>query len=116
MGGDESDPRVPLAYSRTHLANERTYAAWLRTGLAIAAAGYVLIEFVTLSNADALVAIGSLMVATGAGVIVFGAWSFHRVHRSLSAAGAAPTPLALWMVHLVSTLLTVLLAGTLLFL
>jgi len=35
----EDDPRVPYAADRTVLAAERTYAAWVRTGLVALAAG-----------------------------------------------------------------------------
>jgi hypothetical protein len=36
---EEEDPRQRLAYDRTLLANERTFAAWIRTGLSVAAVG-----------------------------------------------------------------------------
>lgn len=39
MPENSDDPRVPYAADRTVLAAERTYAAWVRTGLVSLAAG-----------------------------------------------------------------------------
>ncbi|TCZ57203.1 DUF202 domain-containing protein [Roseicella aquatilis] len=39
MADANDDPRVPYAADRTVLAAERTYAAWVRTGLVALAAG-----------------------------------------------------------------------------
>lgn len=47
-GPEESanrDRGLELAYDRTVLANERTYAAWLRTGLCALAAGLAIEKF-----------------------------------------------------------------------
>jgi putative membrane protein len=57
------DPRIPYAADRTVLAAERTYAAWVRTGLVALAAGVgaktslggVLPEWVILFEASLLV-------------------------------------------------------------
>ena len=88
----ESDPRPDLAYSRTHLANQRTYAAWLRTGLSVAAAGLV---FAHLTPREALgrahaFGFGALFVGVGVGIVVFGAFSFHRVSDRLTEPGTPP--------------------------
>jgi putative membrane protein len=60
---DKDDPRLLYAADRTVLAAERTYAAWVRTGLVSLAAGVgaktslgnVLPEWVILFNASLLV-------------------------------------------------------------
>ena len=60
---DDNDPRVPYAADRTVLAAERTYAAWVRTGLVSLVAGVgaktslgsVLPEWAILFNATLLV-------------------------------------------------------------
>lgn len=60
---DDHDPRVPYAADRTVLAAERTYAAWVRTGLVSLVAGVgaktslgsVLPEWAILFNATLLV-------------------------------------------------------------
>ena len=63
MPGDQDDPRVLFAADRTVLAAERTYAAWVRTGLvalvggvgAKTSLGGVLPEWAILFNATLLV-------------------------------------------------------------
>jgi putative membrane protein len=63
MAENGNDPRVPYAADRTVLAAERTYAAWVRTGLVSLAAGVgaktslgdVLPEWAILFNATLLV-------------------------------------------------------------
>jgi putative membrane protein len=63
MADDKDDPRLLYAADRTVLAAERTYAAWVRTGLVSLAAGVgaktslgnVLPEWVILFNASLLV-------------------------------------------------------------
>jgi len=92
----ESDPRPDLAYSRTHLANQRTYAAWLRTGLSIAGAGLV---FAAITERAGMFGLGVLFVSLGATAIVFGAWSFHRVSGTLKHAGTPPASITKWVVH-----------------
>ncbi len=92
----ESDPRPDLAYSRTHLANQRTYAAWLRTGLSIAGAGLVL---AAITERAGMFGLGVLFVCLGATAIVFGAWSFHRVSGTLKRAGTPSASITKCVVH-----------------
>jgi uncharacterized membrane protein YidH (DUF202 family) len=54
----------PDSRARTHLANERTFLAWLRTGLALIALGlasaqYLEVELLARSSAVLLVPIGA---------------------------------------------------------
>lgn len=42
---DPEDKKTEYALDRTVLANERTYAAWLRTGIAALAAGLAIEKF-----------------------------------------------------------------------
>ena len=79
------DPRPRLAYDRTLLANERTYAAWLRTGLGAAAFGAALAHFPQDPSGGALV-FADAMLAIGAVVVLYGGWRFVRVSRELSGA------------------------------
>ena len=111
----ESNPRVQvqLAYTRTYLASERTFAAWLRTGLSVAAAGFAMTKLVSGPALPIAITIGVILVLIGAAIILFGAWSFRRVCGRLSGAEAPPSPLSLWMVNLVSGLLAALLIGVL---
>jgi putative membrane protein len=112
----ESDPRPDLAYSRTHLANQRTYAAWLRTGLSVAAAGLVFAHLVprdAVGRAHAF-GFGTLFVGVGVGIVVFGAFSFHRVSDRLTEAGTPPAVATKWVVYASATGLALLLIGALL--
>jgi putative membrane protein len=69
----EDDPRLLYAADRTVLAAERTYAAWVRTGLVALAAGVgakttlgdVLPEWVILFNATLLVLFSAFCFACG---------------------------------------------------
>lgn len=108
----ESDPRPDLAYSRTHLANQRTYAAWLRTGLSIAGAGLV---FAAITERAGMFGLGVLFVSLGATAIVFGAWSFHRVSGTLKHAGTPPASITKCVVHGSAAGLVLLLAVALFF-
>lgn len=107
----ESDPRPDLAYSRTHLANQRTYAAWLRTGLSMAAAGLVLGRLApreALERPTALT-LGGLFVLLGACMILFGAWNFRRVAARLDRAGTPPAAITEWVVYASAVCLVLLL-------
>lgn len=118
-GAGEAVPgetQVSLAYARTHLANERTYAAWVRTGLAVAGAGYVVARFAVEPGGSRQlgVAVGFVLVVVGAGVIAFGAYSFRRVCARLTRAGSTPTVLSERLVFAISGALIVALAALLL--
>jgi putative membrane protein len=85
-----------------HAANERTFLAWIRTGLAVIAFGFFLVKlnvFVDATgggspphpvadNADAFTAIaahyaGLAMVATGIAIIGRSSAGFERVRRAI---------------------------------
>lgn len=85
----DSDSRA-----RTHLANERTFLAWLRTGLSLVAVGLAAAGFlpqgllpsfpvVTLA-ATALVVLGSLM-------LLFGSLRYVRAHQQIESGAYVPT-------------------------
>ena len=57
--------------ARDHLANERTFLAWLRTGLSLAGAGFGVIKFLP-GVFDNLI-LGFVLIAVGIGVLAFGA-------------------------------------------
>ena len=42
----------PDTRARTHMANERTFLAWVRTGLAVIALGIAAAQFLGVDNAD----------------------------------------------------------------
>jgi putative membrane protein len=91
-----------IANYTNHAANERTFLAWIRTGLAVAAFGFFLIKlnvFVDAvgggsiphppaEDAGAVVAVatryaGLAMVATGIAVIARSSFAFERTRRAI---------------------------------
>ena len=103
FGGTERDVQRWLAYERTHLANERTYAAWLRTGLSVAAAGIAVAHLLPAEvRAPGLsLTLGTGFVIAGVVLIAFGAWRYGRTHEELAASGERARlvpPLAVYIV------------------
>jgi putative membrane protein len=91
-----------IAHYTDHAANERTFLAWIRTGLAVAAFGFFLIKlnvFVGVAgdgslprlaseSADALIAVaaryaGLVMAAIGIGIIARSSANFERTRRAI---------------------------------
>ena len=92
-----------IANYTNHAANERTFLAWIRTGLAVAAFGFFLVKlnvFVDAvgggsiphppaEDAGAVVAVatryaGLAMVATGIAVIARSSFAFERTRRAIN--------------------------------
>jgi putative membrane protein len=90
-----------IANYTDHAANERTFLAWVRTGLAVAAFGFFLFKLDVLvdaasvgslphpaQNAGALAAVaaryaGLAMVIVGIGIIVRSSAGFERTRRAI---------------------------------
>lgn len=113
---EAKDPRQRLAYDRTALANERTFAAWLRTGLAVGAGGVAITHVVPLTDRDPTFArvLGLLFVLVGVAMIILGARRFVQVNRDLSAAGSPSAILAARIVYFLTTLVAALMLAALL--
>lgn len=64
--------------ARDHLANERTFLAWVRTALAVVGLGVLVGKLV---ESDGIVAqiLGLLMIAFGAGMLIYAITRFERV-------------------------------------
>lgn len=105
-----------LAYDRTFLANERTYAAWLRTGLAIAGGGIVVARLIDEAAAPSALAmaLGAAFVLCGVSVMTYGAREFTRTIARLSREAGHPAPLSPRVPWLLTWIITVLLAMVLL--
>jgi len=85
----QSAPRA-VASPSDHLANERTFLAWVRTGIALIGFGLVIAKFaifISLINASkqptGSVRLGELLVLMGAVVIVYGLYDYLTVERML---------------------------------
>jgi putative membrane protein len=91
-----------IANYTNHAANERTFLAWIRTGLAVAAFGFFLIKLNVLvdavgrgsirhlpaEDAGAVVAVatryaGLVMVAIGIAIIARTSFAFKRTRRAI---------------------------------
>jgi putative membrane protein len=107
-----------LAYDRTLLANERTFAAWLRTGLSVAAGGIAVAHLVPEPSRDSLVALalGAVFVSLGIAIMAYGAHQAAQVASRLARARNEPPPRSARAQYLVTALVSVLLALVLLFL
>jgi putative membrane protein len=69
------------ALARDHLANERTYLAWLRTSINVMILGLAVAKLIH-EGARANVA-GAILIAAGFVVLVFGTLRTRRVTREL---------------------------------
>jgi len=83
--------------ARDHLANERTFLAWVRTALAVVGLGVLVGKLI---ESDGVLAelIGLAMVAFGAGMLLYGIVRFERITDLLDQkkfASARRGPLAL---------------------
>ena len=83
-GAKSARDRTDLARQRNLLANERTFSAWLRTGLSAVVAGLAIARL--LGSVDSLLvarSIGVILVLTGGGIYVLAFWRYGQVSRSL---------------------------------
>lgn len=98
------DEVVGLAQDRTLLAAERTYAAWMRTGLSIAAGGIAIVRLLPDPDrhSHAALAIGGAFVLLGIGIITWGARQFTVTARRLREGGhpEPTTPRAAWLLSI----------------
>lgn len=69
--------------ARDHLANERTYLAWLRTGMAATALG-VAAPGLSVLGRGAARTITVLFIAIGLAALIYGTCRFYRVQRDLA--------------------------------
>lgn len=69
---------------RDHLANERTYLAWLRTAVNVMVLGLAIAKFVDNLTA-ASIAAGSILVAVGAVGVWYGTRRYRQVMREIDA-------------------------------
>jgi len=92
----ESSGREELASLRTILAAERTFSAWIRTGLAALAGGLAVGRALVFRRYTPQVVarvIGGLLVIWGAGIFLFAIISYHRTCVRLSQEGVGKNSL-----------------------
>jgi putative membrane protein len=115
---DQLGIRDKLAYDRTHLANERTFAAWLRTGLTVAAGGIAVAHIVPEPAQDSIISLllGIAFVVVGVGSIAYGAVQYSRTSERLSRAAPRRVSMSTPGIYVLTVVLAVLLLAVLWFL
>lgn len=73
--------RDHLAYDRTVLANERTLLSYVRTSIALLAAGGTLVKI--FPDEPAMATLGAILLVLGGAVMVIGSWRFIYMTRKL---------------------------------
>jgi putative membrane protein len=101
--------------AQEHLANERTFLAWIRTTMALISLGFVLARVGLWINTEAKAPIVSTKLSPiGVGLMIFGslitllaAWRYDAVNREIEA-GLVKTDRALvWLVAIAVTGLSI---------
>jgi putative membrane protein len=70
--------RAASSRARDHLANERTYLAWVRTGAAVMALGLAIAGFGNTTTGSKIAA-AAILVVTGATGVAYGTVHYRRV-------------------------------------
>ncbi|GAA2229405.1 MULTISPECIES: YidH family protein [Kitasatospora] len=106
MGHDTPKDAPPNTGSRArdHLANERTYLAWLRTGISVAALGVAVAKFAPHRGLHAVVS-GMILIFAGLLVSGYGTARYRSVGEQLEAGVYAPARSAVITAATVVTLL-----------
>ncbi len=79
--------------ARTHLANERTYLAWFRTGITLIALGLAAAQFLTFEASGGIPIVhvlATILVASGIAVSLVGAWRYQTGRREIEAMAFKP--------------------------
>ncbi|CAN5888523.1 hypothetical protein BH20ACT6_BH20ACT6_09220 [soil metagenome] len=80
----EHEGTAPSSRARDHMANERTYLAWLRTGANVMIVGLAVAKFAAGGGTSLLSLVaGGLLIAVGAAGLGYGAVRYRAVNREL---------------------------------
>ncbi len=97
---------------RTHLANERTFAAWVRTGISISMVGLVIARFLATQHSGLtryFILLGDAYVVTGISILAFSAYNFFQTQQQIEAGQfRVPKQVLLGMVIILSVLTSLL--------
>ncbi len=90
-----------LALDATVLANERTFQAWIRTGLAALASGLGIAKFFSESlPLWMLLTIATILITISMGAFLLASWRYNTLHFRMQELDVAATPS--WAVRLIS--------------
>jgi putative membrane protein len=102
-------PRIDLdSRARTLLANERTFLAWLRTGLSLVAAGLAVANFLPVGVIPGLPYVriyAVLLVVCGMLLVLIGGVRARRAAERIDQGVTVSSPTGLWVVALIAGIL-----------
>jgi putative membrane protein len=101
----------PDSRARTHLANERTFLAWLRTGLSLMAVGLAAAGFLPVDLVPGFPYVRSfaaLLLLTGTLMVLYGANRYMRAYRQIETGSYDPAGSAIVTIAAVIGLLGIL--------
>ena len=108
------DGNSRLDRARDHLANERTFLAWLRTALAVVALSAVLARLRPRHDSSTAAAV-AIVAACGIVVLVYGVVRYYAVARDLEAGEFHPANRSPALIAIVVVLATAVVVPLLLF-
>jgi putative membrane protein len=79
--------------ARTHLANERTFLAWFRTGITLVALGLAAAQFLARDvtpGVPLVRGLSTIVIATGAGIVIVGMARYQAGRRRIDAEAFRP--------------------------
>lgn len=85
--------------ARDHLANERTYLAWVRTGLGVVGLGVVVEKLVETEGAAGQIA-GLTLIGFGALTLIYGLQRYRRITAGLLAGRFPIARVGPWVIAL----------------
>jgi putative membrane protein len=97
--------------ARTHLANERTFLAWLRTGLSLTAVGLAAAGFLPVDLVPGFPYVRSfsaLLVLSGTVMVVYGASRFLRARKQIETGAYDPAATAVVIIAAITAFLGIL--------
>ncbi|MGD9696109.1 MAG: YidH family protein [Thermoleophilia bacterium] len=97
---DDGHRLAESSRARDHMANERTYLAWVRTGLTVMVVGLAIAKFVDDGAAHALAA-GLVLIGAGALSVVEGSRRYRRINREIE--GGRYVTGTLWAAPVIAT-------------
>jgi putative membrane protein len=83
----------PDSRARTHLANERTFLAWFRTGVTLIALGLAAAQFLARDAEPGFPlvrALSTVVIASGAGAVVIGLYRYRKGRYQIDTQGFLP--------------------------
>jgi putative membrane protein len=105
LKAEQQAPTTDSKYIQQHLANERTYLAWLRTAIAVSGLGFLVANLhlaerkaLTLTANKIAITIGFTSIIVGVLIIVLATWSYLTKRKEInSQTFKAPGTMTIWV-------------------